>query len=64
MKLVLVLCTVVTLASVGIANVVLLRYGAGRADPVGRLSPVAHIAPPAAAPPTGTPRPRREPPDD
>ena len=64
MKLVLVLCVVVTLASVGIANVVLLRYGSGRADPVGRLSPVLHVAPPATAPPTGAPRPRREPPDD
>ena len=45
MRILLVLLVVVALTGVGVANAVLLGYGADRTDPVGRLSPLTHVAP-------------------
>jgi hypothetical protein len=41
---------VAVLAGVGVANVVLLGYGADRNDPVGRLSPVLPVSHPVPTP--------------
>jgi hypothetical protein len=49
-RLLVITLVVALLAGVGVANVVLLGYGADRNDPVGRLSPLLQVGPAASAP--------------